>query len=268
VRSEKAMLPLLISGIWVNRDQSLIAGKNMEAKHSPYNLRPRIRIIKMILKGEDLSYEDKEYIPNRDNLTFTNGFYVSCSALFVDMRGSKKLNDIHNKPVLAKIYKTYISEMIAVLKNHTKVTEIYIEGDCVWGIFNTPRQRDIDELLSVGAKALSIVDILNIEYRKRNYSTINVGIGISYGESLMIKSGYAGQGVNEVVWVGELVGEAAALCSYGAKEFYDKKIQVSKKFYDRLSEQNKVHFSKNPCRDCYHGDVFDNDMDEWFRQNG
>lgn len=240
----------------------------MEAKYSSYDFNESIERIDDVLDSSDAEYEDKKSIPSRDALTFNNGFYVSCSALFVDIRGSKSLSEEHTRPVQAKIYKTYISELISVLKGHPDVSEIYIEGDCVWGIFNTTRKSDIDGLFSIGAKASSLIDILNIKYKKKKYSEIKVGIGISYGESLMIKSGYKGSGINEVVWLGKLVGEAAALCSYGNKTWSDCEIMVSNTFYDNLNEDNKKLLSKNDDRDCYHGNVVSTAMNEWVKENG
>lgn len=240
----------------------------MEATFSDFDFNKSITRIDEVLNNSDALFEDKKSIPSRDALTFSNGFYVECASLFVDIRGSKELNNKHTKPVLAKIYKTFISEVVAVLNGHSKVNEIYIEGDCVWGIFDTPNKSDIDELFSIGAKISSLIDILNIKYKKKKYSELTVGIGMSYGTSLIIKSGYKGSGVNEVVWLGKLVGEAALLCSYGNKTYNDYEMMVSNVIYDNLNDHNKKLLSKNYSRDCYHGHVINLSMDEWVKKNG
>jgi class 3 adenylate cyclase len=240
----------------------------MEAKYSYYDFNNSIDRIDDVLKGSDASYENKGSIPSRDSLTFNNGYYVSCSSLFIDIRGSKSLAENHTRPVLAKIYKTYISELVAVLKGHSKVNEIYIEGDCVWGIFDTPQKCDIDELFSIAAKASSLIDILNIKYKKKGYSELTVGIGLTYGSSLLIKSGYKGSGINEVVWLGKLVAEAALLCSYGSKTYDDKEMMVSDVFEQNLNENNKKLLTRNHSRGCHHGYVINLTMDEWVQKNG
>ena len=239
----------------------------MEAKYSYYDFNKSIERIDDILYGADSSYEDKDSIPSRNSLTFDNGFNVSCSALFIDIRGSKDLSEKHTKPVLSKIYKSYISELIAVLKAHASVNELYIEGDSVWGIFDTPKKSDIDELFSIAANASSLIDILNIKYKKRGYSQIKVGIGIAYGSSLLIKSGYKGSGINEVVWLGKLVGEAALLCSYGNKTYGDYELMASNVFYNNLNDDNKKLMAKNYTRDCYHGNIVNTTMNEWVKNN-
>ncbi|EAT16737.1 adenylate/guanylate cyclase domain-containing protein [Desulfuromonas acetoxidans] len=241
----------------------------MEAGFRSFDYQRSIERIDEILNSSDSLYEDKEEIPSRGLLTFNNGYYVKCSALFVDMRGSKELNSgKHTRPVLAKIFKTYISELVALLKDHSGVSEVYIEGDCVWGIYNTTKKKDIDNLFSVAARVSSLVDILNIKYRKKNYSEISVGVGLDYGSSFLIKAGHKGTGVNEVVWLGELVGRAAQLCSYGNQSSGDKEIMVSNAFYLNLNNHNKGLLEKNEFRNCYHGNVINKTMDKWVKDNG
>jgi class 3 adenylate cyclase len=240
----------------------------MKASYSYYDFNRSIERVSEVLNGSDSLYEDKKSIPSRDSLTFNNGVYVECSAIFIDIRGSKILNGKHTRPVLAKIYKTYISELIAVLKNHTKISEMYIEGDSVWGICDTPNKEDINELFSVGGQASSLIDILNIKYEKKGYSELTVGIGMSYGSSLMIKSGYKGSGINEVVWLGKLVGEAAELCSYGNSTYNDSEMMVSNVFYNNLKDSYKKLLHRNQARNCYQGNIINMTMNEWVKQNG
>ncbi len=240
----------------------------MEASYSNYDYEKSIVRINETLDASDSLYEEKKSIPTRSSLTYSNGYYVSCSALFVDIRKSKILNDKHKRPILAKIYKTYISEVVAVMRSHAKVNEIYIEGDCVWGLFDTPQKSDIDALFSVAAQVSSLIDILNIRYKKKGYSELTVGIGASYGESLYIKAGHSGSGIYEVVWLGKLVGEAAKLCSYGNSTYSDSELMASQVFYDNLNDTNKGLLSWNSTRACYHGNVINLAMNEWVKNNG
>jgi len=158
--------------------------------------------------------------------------------------------------------------LVAILKDHSRVKEIAIEGDCVWGIFNTPTKDDIRELFDSGAMVASLIDVLNIKYKKRGYSSLTVGIGISYGRSLLIKAGYKGSSINEVVWLGSLVSEAAELCGFGNKSWSDNELMVSDVFYQNLNDEQKTLLSYNDSRDCYHGNVINLTMNEWVKKNG
>ena len=238
----------------------------MKTTYSSYDFGKSRERIDEILDSKDTNYEDKNNIPDRNSLTFDNGYYVSAAAMFVDMRGSNALADKHKRPTLAKMYRSYISELVAVLKGDLKIDEICIEGDCVWGIFDTTLKSDIDRVLSTGAQASSLVDVLNYKYSKKGYSEIKVGIGISYGTTLLIKSGYKGSGINEVVWLGSLVNEAAKLCSYGNREWYDREMMVSNVFYSNLNNDNKKLLTKHPYRDCYQGNVVNTAMNDWLKE--
>jgi hypothetical protein len=70
-----------------------------------------------------------------------------------------------------------------------------------------------------------------------------------------------------VVWLGKLVGEAAALCSHGNKTYSDFEMMVSNVFYDNLNGSNKELLSKNHIHDCYHGNVINTSMNEWVNKN-
>lgn len=235
----------------------------MKANHSEYSHADSSERIKEILNSSDINYEERKSIPSRDSLTFTNGFYVDCSAMFVDIRGSKELTDKYNRPSLARIYRAYISELVAVLKNHSKVSEINIEGDCVWGVFDTPYKEDIDELFSVAAQVSSLVDIINWRFEKKGYDAISVGIGLDYGRALMLKAGYKGSSINNVVWMGEVVNGASKLCSFGSRTLTDHMLMVSDVFYNNLKDENQKLLNWNSQRSCYHGWIVNMVMDDW-----
>ncbi len=92
----------------------------MEAKNSTYNYIDSIERIDEILNSSDNNYEEKKSIPSRESLTFTNGHYVTASALCVDIRNSSSLSEKYTRPKQAKIYRSYISEIVAALKGDEK----------------------------------------------------------------------------------------------------------------------------------------------------
>jgi len=120
----------------------------MQTTFSSYNYAYSIDRINEILNSSDYNYQEKHSIPLREELTFTNGFYVDCSTMFVDMRGSQELSNKYKRPTLVRIYRSYISELIAVMRSHPKVCELNIQGDCVWGIYDTQYKADIDPLFA------------------------------------------------------------------------------------------------------------------------
>jgi class 3 adenylate cyclase len=212
------------------------------------------------------SFDDKDTIPKRDELTYTNGFYVNCSSLFVDLRDSSNLPKIHQKRVLAKIYRSYISEVVAIINGSKNCKEINIVGDCVSAIFETPFTSDIDDVFSIAARINSLIDILNYKLEKKGYTAIKAGIGISYGRVLMIKAGYKGSGINDVVYMGEAVNEASKMCSIASKKI-SSPIVVTPVFYQNLNEDNQKLLEPYPSyfTEYYHGNVVNTVMYNWLK---
>lgn len=235
----------------------------MEASFSAFDYEESIERIDEILAGADASYEDSNGVPARNSLTFTNGFYVDVTVLFVDIRGSKALSQTHTRPVLAKIYRAFISETVAVIRGAATISEIYIEGDGVWAVFNTTKKPDVDGVFEVAGRISSLVDVLNVKLAKKGYATFDVGIGIDDGETLYIKAGYKGAGINEVVWIGRIVGQAATLCKNGNRSSFDGELMVSKVVYSNLNEKYQGFLSWSAERECYHGNIVNVVMNNW-----
>jgi len=227
----------------------------MKINYSEYNFENSLTRLDDILNSSDYNYEEKKGIPSENSLTFKNGFYVDITVVFVDIRGSKELANSHTRPVLAKIYRSYISEVIAVMKDNIKINDIFIEGDGVWAVFDTTTELDVQVVFDTTAKISSLINALNVKLKKKNYSVIKVGIGIDDGESLYIKAGYSGSGINEIVWIGKVVGEAAKLSNYGNRDWYDRQTMVSERVYRMLNKHQKSLLEWNAYRECYHGNI-------------
>lgn len=239
----------------------------MDSNYKVYDYTESFKRIDGILAQPQGAYEEKDNLPDRDVLTFENGFYAYCSALFVDIRDSSTLPSTYNRPALAKLYRAFISEMVAVLNSNSKTREVNIVGDCVWAVYNTPQKPDIDDVFSRAYTANSLVKVLNYKLLKATYETpIKVGIGMSYGRALMIKAGYSGSGINDVVYMGDVVNQAAKLAATGSKDG-SSPIVVDSVFKQNLNDKNQSFLSKRPDSGVYTGNVVNSAMDAWYMSN-
>lgn len=57
----------------------------MHANYKAYEFEKSRNRIDETLDSFNNNYEDKKEIPNRYNLTFTNGYYIFCSAIFIEL---------------------------------------------------------------------------------------------------------------------------------------------------------------------------------------
>lgn len=237
----------------------------MKTTEKSYSYLVSIDRIDTVLDSSDNSFPELNYIPSEDKLTYTNGFYVYVSALFIDIRGSSQLPNTHRRPKLAKLYRVYISEVVAILNGETDCKRIDIVGDGISGVFDTPSKPQIDQVFNTAAKISSVIDIMNYKFEKRDIKPIKVGIGLSYGRALIVKAGYKGSGINEIIWMGDVVNEAAKLCSYANSSPICKELMVSDTFYSNLKEHNQNLLSRNVSKSCYHGHIMWPQMDEWLQ---
>lgn len=234
-----------------------------------YDVEKSAERIDNILNESNSNFSDKDNIPQRASLTYTNGFYVNVSALFIDIVGSSDMTEDSKRPTLAKIYRSFISECTAIMNDScVNCKEININGDCVWGVFETPLKSDINDVFSTAAKLNSLIKVLNYKLRKKGYQEISVGIGADYGRALMVKAGYSGSGLNDVIWMGDVVNSACHIANKAGREFRDP-IIVSSIFYSNLSEDNQKFFKATSIdwKTYYQCNVVNTNMNDWYNEN-
>ncbi|MQY26093.1 adenylate/guanylate cyclase domain-containing protein [Nocardia aurantia] len=240
----------------------------MKSTGTFYNFISSYNRINKILDSSDNDYQESDSLPKREKLTFDNGFYANCTAMFVDIRGSSKLPEKHRRPRLAKLYRAYISELVAVMDGCNECVEVNIVGDGVWGVFDTPYTTNIDAVFAEAARANSMVKMLNYQLKKHGYDEIQVGIGLSWGRALVIKAGLSGSGINDIVYMGDVVNEAAHLAANGSKRPYrDEPLMISNVLQSNLKEEYGALLKRNYEYDCWHGYIVDTAMEDWYVEN-
>lgn len=241
----------------------------MEAtNHISYDVDKSSQRMDDILNAGNDNYSDSDSIPKRSSLTYTNGYYVNITALFIDIVGSSDMTDEHKRPTLAKMYRCFISECTAIMNAQTICKEININGDCVWGVFETPYKANIDTVFGVAARLNSLIKILNYKLRKKGYSEISVGIGIDDGRALMVKAGYSGSGLNDVIWMGDVVNSACHIANKAGRN-RNEPIVVSSCIYSNLNDHNQKLLSSTTIDSVtyYEGDIINTAMDEWYDEH-
>ena len=233
-----------------------------------YDVEKSASRIDEILDASNSNYADKTSIPSRDSLTYTNGYYVNVTALFIDIVGSSDMTSEHKRPTLAKMYRAFISECTAIMNSSEHCKEININGDCVWGVFETQFKSDIDTVFAIAAQLNSLIKILNYKLKKKGYSEISVGIGIDYGRALMVKAGYSGSGLNDVIWMGDVVNSACHIANKAGRDYRDP-IMVSSCLYGNLNEENQKFFKTTwiDYTTYYQCNVINLAMEAWYMEN-
>lgn len=262
--------------------------KLVDVVYSKYNYdRSRGRIDTILDNLNTKFIEDEEQDPLKSMLTFNDAKKLLVDVLVVDIRDSTTLSELltivrkeinitqeeENKKekervsILKKIYGAYISEVIAVLKGNKYIKKIYIEGDGIWATFESNHNRNTHLVFASAVRVSSIVETINSKLRDKDYPHIEIGIGIETGVSYYIKGGYKNSGINEEVWIGNVVNKAFKFCSYANKKPI-KEIVVSSNVYNSLRSDQKKQLKYNKKMDIYHTELLDKEMyDEWLSTN-
>lgn len=238
----------------------------MDGNYKAYSWTSSSERIDAILKQPPGNFEEVDGLPDRDTLTFSNGFYGMCSAVFIDIRDSSGLTGRYNRPALAKIYRAFISEMVAVLNSDPFVREVNIVGDCVWATYKTTLKSHIDDVFGIAYTANTLMKLLNHHYRSQGIDPLRIGIGVDYGRVLMIKAGYSGSAINDVVYMGDVVNSAAHLAHEAGRGWGRPPIFAGETFQQNLNENNRSLLTSSYIPGigrAFTGDVVRTDMNDW-----
>lgn len=232
------------------------------------------------------SYDEADDIPKVEDLTFKSGKYVKCAAFFIDLRGSTDLIETQGRKskTLARIYRAYISEIVAIVNSFKTCKEINIVGDCVSAIFageEEDSESPIIEAVQAASISNAMMSVLNVKFAKKwgaDFKEIQAGIGVALGRALVIKAGFSGSGINDLIYMGDVVNRASKMCGLANKEYtspicvteavylavgtFIANSETKKTFQDFLYEQSHHKHGK-----VFTGNFYRIHMMEWVDEN-
>lgn len=224
-----------------------MAGEVVTIKHKDFSLDKAVKHIESIMSDSN-DFSEVSNWSSLNNLTYKNGIYIKNTALFVDIRESSNFLSTHSTSVVARLYRSYISEIVMILRSFYCCKEINIVGDCVSAIFIEDKeatintysgdQSDVIESLKAASMIGPTITIINNLFEKKyhSYKPIKVGIGIASGKALIVKAGESGSGISKPIFLGENINLASHLCDKANSENFDA-ILVNK-----LLKNNSNHF--------------------------
>lgn len=190
--------------------------------------------VKDILKlGFELTQTQNDFVPNYEDpgLTFESGRnkkakLIETCVLYADIRNSTNLSKAKSKDIMAKLYSAFVKSVLKVAEYHGGVIRNII-GDRVMVVFP---QKDcftnaIDTAISINTVASRII---NKHFTGFDFK---VGIGIDYGEMMVIKAGIPKQdkertNYKNLVWIGNPANIASKLTDVANKEISYSIIKV------------------------------------------
>jgi len=173
----------------------------------------------------EFSITDAVLVPSYEDssLTFENGATkkgktIETCVLFVDIRNSVALNNQHQKETMGKLYTAFIKSMLSIVDYHEGSVRNII-GDRVMAVFPQKNcfTNAVDCAVSINTVATRIIN----QHFKLN--EFKCGIGIDFGNMLVLKNGIIKQGKDRtayknLVWIGRPANIASRLTDTANKE--------------------------------------------------
>lgn len=242
-----------------------------------YDYKKSKEIVESILKSPTKIVEKNLVPASESEFTYENGIKAWVGALFVDIVNSSDLFKTPNEDT-ARIIRSFCSEIISILKDDDNYREIGIRGDCVYCIYNVPYQQDLVSIFRHAYRINTFMNLLNKLLKKHGYSQISAGIGLGCSLDLIIKAGQTGSGINDKIWIGKAVVDAAHLSNLANRNGV-MEIAMSTLFYENtiklLCEENlnyenwiQAHLTGYYDNvDYYHCNIIETDFYEWIKGN-
>lgn len=217
-----------------------------------------------------------ERFPNKKDFDFNKGYLCQITAIFVDIRDSTSLFD-GKKSTISKVMRCFTSETIEILNAGGGAKKIGIRGDCVYGIYYTPNNEDVLEIVEKARYVNTVIRMLNSLFKDKKMLPIKIGIGIATSTVLVVRAGREDSGVDSNVWIGDAVASASNLSSYGNKEKYaNESIVISQVTYDKVINQYVEEYgpvARKRFKECtfdkdqaYTCNLIVKDMNDWIQK--
>lgn len=205
-------------------------------------LRDDIKNKAKAIVAEDFIVEDVLYVPEISNTKLTfgcTGLRFNATVLYIDMRGSTAILNKHNKRTVAKIHMIYFHAIVKVANSLNGDARSF-NGDSLLVFF----QGTTKDSLSTAVKAAmqmeyALTQIVNEEISQ--YSAIDFGIGIDYGQILTTKIGVSGENNRDLIWIGNAVNRSTVISD---KCKSPNHVGISANVYANLNSDVQYHEKK------------------------
>lgn len=174
---------------------------------------------------------------DEDGFTYENGVRTWVGAMFIDIRNSTDCFKENDAEKVARIMRAFTSELIGILKQNEKYVQIGIRGDCVYAIYSTPKQNDLNDILSDACFINTFQEMFQKILEKKGWPTFEIGIGLGASKDLVIKAGRKGTGINDNIWIGDAVIDASKLSNEGNTRGINP-IVMDSCFYENIKDLN------------------------------
>lgn len=168
----------------------------------------------------DLAPSDPIPGPRDNRLTFgATGVRFEAVTLYVDMRGSTRILQLHKEPNVAKVHKAFLYVGTTLIAEHGGHVRSY-NGDSILAFFRGSSKASVGKAIRAAMQMVYLcthADAAKADFAR--YSAVDFGVGIDVGHILCVKAGKGGnENQNDLIWLGDAVNRAARLSDKGGQD--------------------------------------------------
>jgi len=214
--------------------------------------------VKAIL-DEKFEVTEVTYVPRIDDskLTFGNtGLKFTGSVLFIDLRGSTKVLNNHDRTTVAKLHMAFFHTIVKLANSHDGNVRSF-NGDSALIFFQGNYKSTLSTAVKCAMQIKYMIDNseAGINVLLQKYTKLNFGIGVDHGNILCTKVGVGGEHNRDIFWIGNAVNKSTVL---GDNSQSPNHVSISSYVYSNLLDWAKFGTRKN-----YLGQ--DEQVDMWTR---
>ena len=137
------------------------------------------------------------------------------AVLFSDIRGFTALSETMNPDAMASLLTEYFTEMVECVFRHGGTLDKFI-GDAVMAQWGAPigSPDDADQAMAAALDMMKELEKLNVGWKAQGRPTLEIGIGLNYGEAFAGNIGSERR--LEFTVIGDTVNTASRLCGAAA----------------------------------------------------
>jgi class 3 adenylate cyclase len=238
----------------------------MKERYFGINIEESIGRIDSLLSEKDEAYAQLNSFPHKWHEEALKGMYVNAAILYFDLKKTATLFSHHSISTVARIIRTYISEITAVLKSLPKCKGVHLDGDNIYGVFDASLSTGLDNVFALAVIGKSILEIMNHKLSSHHMPTISAGIGIDFGKVLMVKTGF--KGIQEPVWLGDVIYFAARFSHLANQTEGGSHIFLSRLVYKHIGKEYQNLCLANQTLDCYQSTATYDPVSQWLQKQG
>jgi class 3 adenylate cyclase len=238
----------------------------MKERYFGINIEESIERMDALLAESDHAYAQFTVFPHKWQEEPLKGIYVNAAILYFDLKKTAALFSNHSIGTVARIIRTYISEITAVLKSLPKCKGVVLDGDNIYGIYEASLTSGLDNIFALAVIGKSILEIMNHKLNSRGMPSVGAGIGIDFGRVLMVKTDF--KTVQEPVWLGDVIYFAARLSHLANQTEGGSHIFLSRLVYHHLSKEYQGFCQPNEPLACYQSTATYDPVSHWLQKQG